>query len=108
MIKEEQTADIEEFVSVLKHITTYVMHIDPWSFEGFMVLLDEAYIIAKRNLLSISYINDKEQLSREVNTISHQIKLIPSYLYLKNYYKVSTIAVEDGNKVNSRYIKAVI
>jgi len=64
--------------------------------------------LAKKNLLSICYINDKEQLAREVNTISHQIKLIPSYLYLKNYDKVSTTNVEDGNKVDSRYIKSVI
>jgi hypothetical protein len=58
--------------------------------------------------LSICYISDKEQLSREVNTISHQIKLIPSYLYLQHYYKINTIDVEDGNKVDNRYIKAVI
>ena len=108
VVKEEQHTDIEEFVCVLKNVTTYVMHVDPWSFEGFMGLIDEAYQVAKRNLLSICYINDKEQLSREVNTISHQIKLIPSYLYLKNYYKVSTTNIEDGNKVNSGYIKLVI
>jgi len=69
------------------------MHIDPQSLEGFNILIAEAYEIAKRNLLSICYINDKEQLSREVNTISHQIKLIPSFLYLKNYSKINTIDV---------------
>jgi hypothetical protein len=100
--------DIEEFVSVLKSVTQYAMHVDPWSFEGFVQLIDEAYVISKKSLLSLTYESDKEQLSREVNTIGHQIKLIPSYIYLKNYLKVSTVSTEDGNKVDSAYIKSVI
>ena len=73
-----------------------------------MTLIEQCYGVAKHELLSICYISDKEQLSREVNTISHQIKLIPSYLYLKHYYRVSTTEVAQGNKVDSRYIRQVI
>ena len=31
IVREEKSIDIEEFVSVLKSVTTYVMHIDPQS-----------------------------------------------------------------------------
>lgn len=64
--------------------------------------------MAKSNLLSICYLNNKEQLLQQANTISHQIKLIPSYLYLKHYYQISTVDVENGNKVNNKYIQALI
>ncbi len=49
-----------------------------------MDLIDKGYQIAKKNLLDISDLIDTEWLYKDVNSISIQIKLIPSYLYLKN------------------------
>ena len=60
------------------------MNVDPFSKSFFLSLIDQVYQIAKIKLLDISYLNDKDWLYRDVNSISIQIKLIPTYLYLKN------------------------
>jgi hypothetical protein len=60
------------------------MNVDPYSKVLFMDLIDKGYQIAKKNLLDISDLIDTEWLYKDVNSISIQIKLIPSYLYLKN------------------------
>jgi hypothetical protein len=59
IVGEKEENDIEEFVSVLKSVTAYVMHIDPQSYEAFVRLVSQGYDLAKQRLLSISYMNDK-------------------------------------------------
>lgn len=59
IVGERDRIDIEEFVSVLKSVTTYVMHVDPQSYEAFVQLVEQGYQLAKQSLLSISYMNDK-------------------------------------------------
>ncbi len=59
IVGEKEKTDIEEFISVLKSVTAYVMHIDPQSYESFVHLVSQGYHLAKQSLLSISYMNDK-------------------------------------------------
>ncbi len=39
IVGERDRIDIEEFVSVLKSVTAYVMHVDPQSYEAFVQLI---------------------------------------------------------------------
>lgn len=64
VILEEKTTDIEEIVCVLKSCILYCLHVDPWNKEKFIEIIERGYNIAKKNLLAISYLNDKEQLMR--------------------------------------------